>query len=282
MNRRTLLRMLLKGLFYFVLVLVLVYTVFPFYWAVNTSLLPSREIGAVPVSYFPSSPQLTSYQQVLRNPIFLRALLNSSIVAGSATLLSLLVGSLAAYALGRFPFRGRRMMMYLILAMTMFPQIAIVGSLYRMVNAAGLFNSPLSLILSYLLTTLPFTVWVMTVFFKSLPRDLEEAAYADGASPLQTLWIIMLPLAAPGLVTTGLLAFISSWNEYLFALSFTIDERARTVPVVVAQFSGEVRYEIPWGQIMAGSLIATVPLLILVFVFQRRIVAGLTAGAVKG
>ncbi|MEO8377260.1 MAG: carbohydrate ABC transporter permease [Candidatus Sumerlaeota bacterium] len=262
--------------------LILIYALFPFYWALNTSAQSAAQISALPVHYMPAPFSFESYRQVLGNSIFLRGLLNSALVAGSVTALSLLTGSLAAYALARFTFSGRRPALYLILAMTTFPQIAIVGSLFRMVSAAGLFNSMLALIITNLLTTLPFTVWVLTSFFRSLPRDLEEASYVDGASTWQTLWHVMLPLTAPGFVTTALLAFIACWNEYLFALSFTEDQRARTATVVVAQFSGEFTYEVPFGQIMAGGIITVIPLIILVLIFQRRIVSGLTAGAVKG
>lgn len=270
-----------RVLFLGILGVAIVYTVFPVYWALSTSLTEPAEIGRVPISYFPESPTLQAYRAVLQDRMFLAGLRNSFIVAGSATALSLLLGSLAAYGLGRYRFRGRGTMMALILSMTMFPQIAIVGSLYTMVGNVGLYNTRTALVVTYLLTTLPFTVWVLTMFFRALPRELEESAYVDGAGPLRTFWSVLLPLAAPGMATTGLLALITSWNEYLFALSFTIDERARTVPVVVAQFRGATRFEIPWGEIMAGSLIATVPLLVIVFLFQRRIVAGLTAGAVK-
>lgn len=269
-------------LFYVLLALALVYTAFPFYWAVNTSLMSRGGLISVPPVYFPSSPTAESYRQVMESRLFLYALRNSAIVAGGATMLSLVVGALAACALGRFRFAGRRWMLYLVLGMTMFPQIAIVGSLYQMIVRLGLYNTHLALILTYLLMILPFSVWVLSAFFRSLPGELEESAYVDGASPLQAFWMILLPLSAPGLVTTGLLAFIMSWNEYLFALSFTADEAARTVPVVVAEFRGTTEYEIPWGEIMAGGIIATGPLIALVILFQRRIISGLTAGAVKG
>jgi trehalose/maltose transport system permease protein len=268
-------------LFLLLLAVALVYTVFPVYWALATSLKGPAAVSESSVTYIPTSPTLEPYRAVLQSREFIAGLRNSLIVAVGATVLSLLLGSLAACALGRYTFRGRGAMMALILSMTMFPQIAIVGSLYRMITAAGIYNTHIALILTYLLTTLPFTVWVLSTFFRALPRELEESAHVDGATPLQTFWMILLPLAAPGMVTTGLLALISAWNEYLFALSFTMDERARTIPVVVAQFRGTTRFEIPWAEIMAGSLIATVPLLIVVFAFQRRIVAGLTSGAVK-
>ncbi len=268
--------------FLFALGVALVYTAFPVYWALATSLMERGALGAVPVVYAPLPPSLESYRRVLSDTTFLAALRNSVVVAGGATALSLVVGSLAACALGRYRFRGRSAMLYLVLAMTMFPQITIVGALFEMIVSLRLYNTHGALVLSYLLTTLPFTVWVLTNFFRALPRELEESAYVDGASPLQTFFHILLPLSAPGLVTTGLLAFIQAWNEYLFALSFTADEAARTVPVVVAQFSGDTQYEIPWGDIMAGSLVATGPLVLLVLIFQRRLVSGLTAGAVKG
>lgn len=271
-----------KALFLFCVAVAVIYTVFPVYWALNISLLPKGRATTLPLQYIPFPPDFSNYVSVFKQSIYVRALWNSVIVAGGATLLSLVIGSLAACAIGRFRFRGRRPLMYIVLSMTMFPQIAVVGALYQMILMLDLYNTRSALILTYLITTLPFTVWVLSSFFKSLPRELEESAYVDGASPFQTFWRILLPLSAPGLVTTGLLAFIQSWNEYLFALSFTADKTAKTVPLVIAQFPGESQHEIPYGEIMAGSLVATVPLIILVLIFQRRIVAGMTAGAVKG
>jgi len=268
-----------RALFYLAAAIIVVYTIFPFYWAFHTSLIGNP--GSLPIRYVAMPPSGESYGQVFKNATFVRALLNSTIVAIGATTLSLVLGSLAACAIGRYPFRGRMAILVLILAMTMFPQISILGGLYTLIRRAGLIDTHAGLIVSYLLTILPFTVWVLTNFFRSFPRELEESAYVDGASPFQTFWRILLPLSAPGLVTTGILAFIICWNEYLFALSFTLDD-ARTVPVVVAQFEGETQYQIPWGQIMAGSIVATAPLILLVILFQNRIVSGMTSGAVKG
>jgi trehalose/maltose transport system permease protein len=164
----------------------------------------------------------------------------------------------------------------------MFPAVAVLTGLYAIINALGIPAIP-SMILTYLLFVLPFTAWVMTAFFKGLPMDLLQAAQVDGATPFQSFRLVLLPLTAPALVTTGLLAFIAAWNEYLFALTFTtIEPDARTVPVVIALFSGTVSRQEPFGEIMAASIVVTIPLLILVLIFQRRIVAGLTAGAVKG
>lgn len=277
-------RAISRILFYIVIAAILVYTLFPFYWAVRSSISPNRELFATPVSYFPRHPTLGNYRLVFENSQFLRALLNSTIVAVSVTLLSLLIGTVGSYALGRFKFRGRTAMLYLILSMTMFPQIAILGALYTMVNRFHLYNRLGALTLTYLLFTLPFTVWVLTSFFRGMPGELEEAAYVDGATPLQTFYRVLLPLATPALVTTGLLAFIQAWNEFIFALSFTQTPEHRTVPLAIFYFVPQTSggFEIPWGQIMAATVIVTIPLVVLVLIFQRRILAGLTAGAVKG
>jgi trehalose/maltose transport system permease protein len=279
---RTWLRLGTRLLFYLLVAFVVVYSVFPFYWAVISSFKPSDALFASNPSFLPLPFTLDHYRNVFLQANFGRNLLNSVVVAGGATLLSLVLGVLAAYALGRLPFPPRNAVLYLVLAMTMFPQISVLGGLFMLLRQAGLFNTHLGLILSYLLFTLPFTVWVLVGYFKGLPRELEEAAYVDGATPLQTLVRIMLPLTGPGLVTTGLLAFIAAWNEYLFALTFTVGDKVKTVPPAIASFGGATPFEIPWGSIMAASVVVTVPLVVLVLIFQQRIVAGLTAGAVKG
>jgi trehalose/maltose transport system permease protein len=258
--------------------------VFPFYWAFRSSITPNGELFVTPVHYWPAQPTLAHYEQALTDPQFLYAMRNSTIVGASTTALSLAMGTLGGYALGRFRFVGRRPVMYLILSMTMFPSIAILGSLFDMVRRFGLYNNLLSLVITYLVFTLPLTAWVLTSFFRSLPKELEEAAYVDGASPFQTLYLVMLPLVAPGLVTAGLLAFIAAWNEFLFAVSFLQTPENRTVPLAIFLFatSSGSGYEIPWGVIMAGTVVVTTPLIVLVLVFQNRIISGLTAGAVKG
>jgi len=204
-------------------------------------------------------------------------------IAGMVLCEALVIGAFAAYALGRLQFRGRTLMLYAILAMTMFPQISILSGLFAIVIDLGLFGSLGALIVSYPLLTLPFTVWTLTSFFKGLPAELEQAALVDGASTFQTFYLILLPLTAPALVTTGLLSFISAWNEYLFALTFTtVNPSAQTVPVAIALFGGRVLRQDPIAEVMAASVVVTVPLIVLVLIFQRRIVEGLTAGAVKG
>jgi trehalose/maltose transport system permease protein len=268
--------------FYFLITLIFIYALFPFYWALRSAFIAESELFRTPVQYVPDHPTLENFRKVLSNEFFLRALLNSTIVALSVTLIALALGSLAGYALGRFRFRGRSVTLYVILSMTIFPQIAILGALYTMINRFDFYDSLRALILSYMILVVPFTVWVLTSFMRALPRDLEEAAYVDGASPLQTFYRVMLPLVAPGLVTAGLLAFIGAWNEFLFALSFTQSPERYTVPVAITSFTEESAFERPWGQLMAATVVVTVPLIVLTLVLQRRILAGLTAGAVKG
>ena len=271
-------------LFYALLVFFAIWLLFPFYWAVRSSLSPEADITATPVQYFPAHPTFQHYQTVLQNSTFLTALFNSAKVGIAVTVLSMIIGASAAYALARFSFRGRSVMMYAILSMTIFPQIAILSALYQLVHDFHLYDTLWALIISYMLFTLPFTVWVLNGFFQSLPRELEEAAYVDGANPFQTFYRIMLPLAAPGMVTTGLLALIAAWNEFLYALSFEFTPSNYTVPLAIVSFTSSVgsSYAVPWGDIMAATVVVTIPLVAVVLIFQRRIVAGLTAGAVKG
>lgn len=283
-RRRLLQRRVSRGLFWVLLALIVIYLVFPFYWALRSAIVPDQVQFATPVVYWPANPTLENFRKVIESGQFRRAVLNSTIVAGSVTLLSLLIGALGAYSLGRFSFRGRTPVRYVILSMTMFPSVSVLGGLYTLVTQLGLYNRLGALVYSYLIFTLPFTVWVLMAFFRQLPRDLEEAAYVDGATPFQTFWRIMVPLAAPGLVTTGLLAFIAAWNEFLYALSFTQTPDKRTVTLAIFYFSPQTGggFEIPWGQMMAATVLVTLPLIVLTLIFQRRIIAGLTAGAVKG
>ncbi len=272
-----------RAVFWLLVLLVIVYTLFPFFWALSSSLKSYGEIIATPATLLPVNPTLVNYQGVFSNSQFIDSLKNSALVAAAVTLLALAVGSFAAYALGRVRFRGRTVVLYLVLAMTMFPQISILSGLFSIVSNLGLYGSVGALIFTYPLITLPFTVWTLTSFFRGLPGELEQAAMVDGATTFQTFYRILLPLTAPALVTTGLLAFISAWNEYLFALTFTVvNPSAQTVPVAIALFGGTVSRQEPIAEIMAASVVVTVPLIVLVLIFQRRIVDGLTAGAVKG
>jgi trehalose/maltose transport system permease protein len=263
---------------------VVVYLVFPFGWAIVSSLAPNAELFATPTRLLPTHPTLEHYRRVLGNDDFLRAALNSVIVATSVTLVALAIGALAAFALGRYRFAGRNLVRYLVLSMTLFPQIAVLGALFQIVNALGLYNRLPALTLTYLVFTLPFTIWVLTGFFAAAPVEIEEAAILDGATPLQVFVKIMLPLAVPGMVTTGLLSFIAAWNELLFALSFmqTPDKRTATQAILSFSATTSSAFELPWGEMMAASVIVTAPLVVLALIFQKRILAGLTAGAVKG
>jgi trehalose/maltose transport system permease protein len=266
--------------FYLLVAVIIVESVFPFYYAIITAFKSGNAIFHV--DYWPTSFSLSNYVTVLTQGVFARNILNSLFVACVTVALSLVLGTTAAYALARFRFRGRKLLLFAILSVSMFPQVAVLAGLFEVIRALGLYNSLWSLVLSYLIFTLPFTVWVLTAFLRDMPRGLEEAAIMDGASPLRILVQIFLPLTAPAMVTTGLLAFITAWNEFLFALTFTSNDTQRTVPVAIALLSGATEFEVPWGNIMAASVIVTVPLVVLVLIFQRRIVSGLTAGAIKG
>jgi trehalose/maltose transport system permease protein len=279
--------------FWLLIVVIGIYCLFPFYWVLRSAFTPDTQLFNTPVQYFPSHPTWAHFHDAVTASYFRRALLNSTIVAGSVTVLSLAIGSTAAYALGRFRFHGKSFVLYLMLSMTIFPQIAILGALYTMfsgfhlvgpIDFPKLYDSPWALVFSYMIFTLPFTIWVLTSFMRALPADLEEAAYVDGATPLQVFWKVLLPLIAPGLVTTGLLAFIAAWNEFLFAVSFIQSPGHYTVPVAIFSFTGTSgnAFQFPWGTVMAATVIVTLPLIVATLVLQRRILAGLTAGAVKG
>ncbi|MBV1703599.1 MAG: carbohydrate ABC transporter permease [Hyphomicrobiales bacterium] len=268
------------GLFWLLVVAICLYALFPFYYAIITSLRPPADIFTV--NYFPGKPTTDNYVGIFKEQNFAVNIFNSLLVSGAVTLISLGLGVTAAYALGRIQFAGRGLLLTTILSVSMFPQVAVLSGMYELVRVMGLYNTPGAMIFSDLLFTLPFTVWVLTTFVKGLPKEIEEAAIVDGATPLIIIRRVFLPLLAPAMVTTGLLAFIGAWNEFLFALTFTIDSNERTVPVAIAFISGATKYDLPWGRIMAASVTVTLPLIVLVLIFQRKIVAGLTAGAVKG
>lgn len=261
------------------LALLLVFAIFPFYWAVVASFTPESVLFQSP-SLFPRAGTLEHYRALFSERDFWVPIRNSLVVAGSTTILCVTVGAFAAYALARLDFPGKRPMLAFILAVTMFPQIAIVSPLYLLLRKVHLINSYPGLVLPYVTFAMPLAVWMLVGFFKQLPRELEEAALVDGASRWQALVKIILPLAGPGLATTAILTFLYCWNEFLFALSFTLGPERQTVPVAIALFRGQ--YQIPWGQILAAAIVATLPVAMVILAFQRRIVQGLTAGAVKG
>ncbi|WP_341488001.1 carbohydrate ABC transporter permease [Pararhizobium sp. A13] len=266
--------------FYALVAAIIIVAVFPFYYAILTSFKSGTALFRV--DYWPTSLSLENYTGVLSGGSFMRNLGNSLLVAGLVVALSLLLAVTASFALARVRFRGRSLLLLTILAVSMFPHIAVLAGLFELIRWIGIFNTPFALIFSYMIFTLPFTVWVLTTFMRDLPIEIEEAAIVDGASPWVIITRVFMPLMWPALVTTGLLAFIAAWNEFLFALTFTSSDTQRTVPVAIAMLSGGSQFEIPWGSIMAASVIVTVPLVILVLIFQRRIISGLTAGGVKG
>jgi ABC-type glycerol-3-phosphate transport system permease component len=253
--------------------------VFPLYWALISSLTPEARLFEKP-SLWPREITLDHYRALFEERDFWRPIRNSLVVAGNTTLFCVVVGALCAYAIARLQFRGKSPILGFILAVSMFPQISIVSPLYLFLRELRLINTYPGLILPYLTFAMPLTVWLLIGFFRQLPRELEEAALVDGASRLRTLWEIIMPLALPGLAVTAILTFVYCWNEFLFALCFTLGPERQTVPVAIALFRGQ--YQVSWGQILAGAVVATAPVTLLVLLFQRRIVTGLTAGAVKG
>ncbi|GCF10316.1 carbohydrate ABC transporter permease [Dictyobacter arantiisoli] len=253
----------------------------PLYWTWITSIKNGIEINAAPPTLLPHVWVLDNYILVFQSSFFLPTLRNSTIIAVLTTLLSLLFGTLCAYALARMKFVGQSTILSLILSVNMFPFIAMIGPLFVFFTGPiYLYNTYLALIIPDLILTLPLTIWFLTSFFKDLPPDLEESARVDGASRLYVLWKIILPLTAPGVFAAAILSFIAVWNDFLFGLNLTSDERAQPVTVGITRFNSE--HVIAYGQLAAAAIIVTIPLVILVLLFQRRIVSGLTAGAVKG
>lgn len=267
---------------YLAAVIVVIVSVFPFVYAVSTSLKSGTALFES--TLWPTSVTLDNYRSLftMAEQPFGKHIVNSIVVSMSVVILSLFLGVTAAYALGRIAFKGRGLLLTTVLAVSMFPQVAVLAGMFELIRAMGLYNKSLGLVLPYMIFTLPFTVWVLTTFMKQLPKELEEAAIMDGCGPWRIIKDVFMPLLWPALVSTGLLAFIAAWNEFLFALTFVLDNNERTVPVSISLISGASKYDIPWGNIMAASVLVTLPLIFLVLVFQRKIVSGLTAGAVKG
>jgi ABC-type glycerol-3-phosphate transport system permease component len=223
---------------------------------------------------------LDHYRALFEQREFWIPIRNSIVVAGMTTLLAVAVGAPCAYAIARLRFRGKAVILAGVLAVSMFPQVSIVSPLFLVLRAAGLINTFPGLVIPYLTFAMPLSVWLLVGFFRQLPLEIEEAAMMDGASRVRAFWSVVVPLARPGLTTTAILTFLYCWNEFLFALSFTLGPERHTVPVAIALFRGQ--YQVAWGQVLAGAVVATIPVALLVLVAERRIVAGLTAGAVKG
>ena len=261
-------------------VLTIIFCLFPFYWIINTSLKTGAELSTGRL--FPAHASLDNYSSIFRNGDFTTALRTSAIDAGAATLIALAIGSFAGYALARLRFPMKFLILAIVLSISTFPPIAIAAPVFKLWTDIGLYNTYLGLILPFLTFVLPLTVYILVSFFREIPKELEEAALVDGATHFQAFRKVVLPLAAPGLVTAGLLAFIFAWNEFLLSITLTSTASRRPVSAAIAFFTGSTQFQVPIGTISAALVTITVPLIVLVVIFQKRIVAGLTAGAVKG
>lgn len=269
-----------KVLWTIAVIAILVYALIPVAWILSLSLKTPESIGDG--RFIPSDWTLDNYDAVFSTGFFTAALRNSIGIALITTLIALALASMAAYAITRLDFPGKTAILAGALAISMFPAISIVGGLFDVWRQVGLYDTWLGLILPYLSFSLPLSIYILSAFFREIPWDLEKAAQMDGASPLQAFRKVILPLAMPGVFTAGILVFISAWNDFLFANVLTSTDASRTAPVALAFFRGASQFTDPSGAIAAGAVVVTVPILIMVLIFQRRIVSGLTAGAVKG
>ena len=262
------------------IVLVLLYALIPVAWITSLSLKPAGDVADG--RFIPKEISFENYEQIFSTDTFNAALINSLGIAGLSTLIAIVLASMAAYALSRLNFPGKTLILSGALAVAMFPPISIVGSLFDLWRTVGLFDTWIGLIIPYMTFTLPLAIYTLSAFFREIPWELEQAAAVDGATPFQAFRKVIVPLAAPGMFTAAILVFIFCWNDFLFAISLTSTEAARTVPAATAFFTASSNFINPTGQIAAAAIVVTVPIIIMVLIFQRRIVSGLTAGAVKG
>jgi multiple sugar transport system permease protein len=260
--------------------LVVVYALFPVLWILSLSLKPTSTVKDGKL--IPSSPTFDNYRGIFRGNFFSSALINSVGIGMLTTVIAVVVGAMAAYAVARLEFPGKRLLIGAVLLISMFPAISLVTPLFNIERRIGLFDTWPGLIIPYITFALPLAIYTLSAFFREIPWDLEKAAKMDGATPAQAFRNVIVPLAAPGIVTTAILVFIFAWNDLLLALSLTATRAAITAPVAIANFTGSSQFEEPTGSIAAGAMVITVPIIVFVLVFQRRIVAGLTSGAVKG
>jgi multiple sugar transport system permease protein len=263
-------------------VLILLWAAFPLLWMVSLSFKDPTTFRSGTPSFFPSDWTWDNFSTVFRDDLFTSALRNSFGIAVIATVLSVIVAMFAAYAIARLQFPGKKLLLSLALAIAMFPQAALVGPLFNMWRGIGIYDTWIGLIIPYLTFALPLSIWTMSAFFRQIPWEMEQAAQVDGATAWQAFRKVIVPLAAPGVFTTAILTFFFCWNEFLLAASLTSTDNARTVPAALSAFSGASQFESPVTAIMAASVVVTIPVVIIVLLFQRRIVAGLTSGAVKG
>jgi multiple sugar transport system permease protein len=262
--------------------LIMLWCLFPVAWIISLSFKSEGETGAGSPQFLPKEPTIDNYRAILDNPDFTRALINSFGIALIATILSVIFATLAAYAIARLEFKGKRLVLSLALAIAMFPVVALVGPLFDMWTTFGLFNTWPGLIIPYMSFTLPLAIWTLSAFFREIPWEMEQAAQVDGATSWQAFRKVIVPLAAPGVFTAAILTFFFAWNEFVLAISLTSTTASRTVPAQMSFFVGPDPFNPPYAQLATASVIVTLPVIVIVLLFQRKIVAGLTSGAVKG
>ncbi|MDQ4069997.1 MAG: carbohydrate ABC transporter permease [Actinomycetota bacterium] len=260
--------------------LVIAWALFPVLWILSLSFKPEATINNE--KFLPDTWTLENYRTVFDTPLFTSALRNSIFISLIATVLSVMIATVAAYAIARLEFPGKRLILSLALAIAMFPAVSLVGPLFDIWRSVGLYDTWLGLIIPYMSFTLPLSIWTLSAFFRQIPWEMEQAAQVDGATPWQAFRKVIVPLAAPGVFTAAILAFFFAWNDFVFAISLTSTDNARPVPAALAFFTGASQFQRPAAAISAAAVIVTIPVIVLVLLFQRRIVAGLTAGAVKG
>ncbi|MCH9707991.1 MAG: carbohydrate ABC transporter permease [Actinomycetia bacterium] len=263
-------------------IVIVLYSLFPLLWMISLAFKPPSDIVSGNPQFLPTTVTFDNFAQIFDNPLFTHALINSIGIAIIATFISVIIAMFAAYAIARLEFRGKKVLLSLALAIAMFPQAALVGPLFDMWRGLGIYDTWIGLIIPYLTFALPLSIWTMSAFFRQIPWEMEHAAQVDGATQWQAFRKVIVPLAAPGVFTTAILTFFFCWNDFLFAISLTSTDSARTVPAALAFFQGASYFESPVPYIMAASVVVTIPVIVLVLIFQRRIVAGLTSGAVKG
>lgn len=271
-----------KIILYLCVFFVIIFFIAPIIWQILTSIKTNEAISAIPNVYIPKTITFEHYIELFQRRPFALYIFNSALVSIISTILCLVIGSPAAYVLARINIPGKNIILGLVLIISLFPYVLLFLGLLEVIKLFGLGNNYLALIIPYTGINLPLTILVMRSFFEQLPKDLEDAARIDGYKMIPMLLQILLPMTLPALVTTGILAFIFAWNEYIFALTFITRETMKTIPVATAQIGGATIFEIPYGPIAAATVLGTFPLVLLVLFFQRRIVEGLTAGAVKG
>ena len=262
--------------------LIMLWCLFPVAWIISLSFKSEGETAAGSAQFLPKEPTIANYKAILDNPDFTRALINSFGIALIATLLSVIFATLAAYAIARLEFKGKRLVLSLALAIAMFPVVALVGPLFDMWRTLGLFNTWPGLIIPYMSFTLPLAIWTLSAFFREIPWEMEQAAQVDGATSWQAFRKVIVPLAAPGVFTAAILTFFFAWNDFVFGITLTSTENARPIPAALSFFVGPDPFQRPAGLLAAAAVVATIPIVVIVLLFQRKIVAGLTSGAVKG